>query len=169
MNSYVILVLQFSVSALAAALLFFAYGLPRLAKLPFERAVLPMLLLQAYRFTGFTLLVNGQADPAIPQAALAQMAWGDYLSAVTALIAAYAAWRGSRFTVPLIWLFVVVCVADLVNVTRLIFAIDFFSYDIGSTWTFLMWYLPWVVISLFYILYRLFNRSPQVQATGSRG
>ncbi|MGJ3237075.1 MAG: hypothetical protein ACFE0Q_00060 [Anaerolineae bacterium] len=72
--------------------------------------------------------------------------------------------RQPRIAVPLIWLFVIVCVGDLFNVTRIIFEIDFFSYDIGGTWTFLMWFLPWVVISLFYTLYRLFNRSHQVQA-----
>ncbi|MEZ4620197.1 MAG: hypothetical protein R2867_32470 [Caldilineaceae bacterium] len=161
LNNWTILGLQFGVSALAAALIFFEYVQPRLAKLPFHRAVLPMLLLQAYRFTGITLLVGGQADAAIPQDALAQMAWGDYLSGVTALLAAYAVWRRLGLSVPLIWLFVVVCVADLTNVTRIIFEINFFSYDIGSTWTFLMWYLPWVVISLVYLLYRLFNRAPQ--------
>lgn len=164
MNNWVILGLQFTVSALASGLIFFEYVRPRLAKLPFEHAVLPMLLLQAFRFTGFTLLVTGQSDPAIPQDALSQMAWGDYLSAVTALLAAYAIWRRTSFSIPLIWLFVIVCVGDLFNVTRIIFEIDFFNYDIGSTWTFLMWYLPWVVISLFYLLYRLYTRSRQ--ATG---
>ena len=93
------------------------------------------------------------------------MAWGDYFSAVTALLAAYGVWRQPRIAVPLIWLFVIVCVGDLFNVTRIIFEIDFFSYDIGGTWTFLMWYLPWVVISLFYVLYRLFNKSPQPRTT----
>lgn len=164
MNNWTILGLQFTVSALASALIFFEYVGPRLSKLPFERAVLPMLLLQAFRFTGMTLLVTGQSDPSIPQNALSQMAWGDYLSAVTALLAAYAIWRRTSFSIPLIWLFVIVCVGDLFNVTRIIFDIDFFSYDIGSTWTFLMWYLPWVVISLFYLLYRLYTRSRQVQA-----
>ena len=164
MNNWVILGLQFTVSALASGLIFFEYVWPRLSKLSFEKAVLPMLLLQAFRFTGFTLLVTGQSDPAIPQDALSQMAWGDYFSAVTALLAAYAVWRQPRIAVPLIWLFVIVCVGDLINVTRIIFEIDFFSYDIGSTWTFLMWYLPWVVISLFYVLYRLFNREPRVEA-----
>lgn len=164
MNNWTILGLQFTVSALASALIFFEYVGPRLSKLPFERALLPMLLLQAFRFTGMTLLVTGQSDPSIPQNALSQMAWGDYLSAVTALLAAYAIWRRTSFSIPLIWLFVIVCVGDLFNVTRIIFEIDFFSYDIGSTWTFLMWYLPWVVISLFFILYRLVTRSRQVQA-----
>ncbi len=163
MNYWIILGLQFSVSALADGLIFFEYILPRLSKLSFEHAVLPMLLLQAYRFTGMSLLAPGQSDAAVPQDALAQMAWGDYASAVTALIAAYAAWKQPKLSVPLIWLFIVVCAADLFNVTRIIFEIDFFSYDIGSTWTFLMWYLPWVVISLFYVLYRLFNKSPQPQ------
>jgi hypothetical protein len=162
MNHWIILLLQFSASLLASLLIFFVYVQPRLSKLPFERAVLPMLLVQAFRFTGFTLLVVGQSDPAIPQDSLTQMAWGDYASAISALAAAYALWKRPSFAVPLIWLFVAVCVADLFNVTRIILEIDFFSYAIGSTWTFLMWFLPWVVISLFYILYRLFRRAPQV-------
>ncbi len=163
MNNWAILGLQLSVSALAAGLIFFRYVLPYLAKQPFERAILPMLLVQAYRFLGLTLLVSGQASASIPQDALTQMALGDYLSAVTALLAAYAAWRRPRLVVPFIWLFVVVCVADLANVSRLIIEIEFFSFEIGATWSFLMWFLPWVVISLLYILYRLFKRSPVLQ------
>ena len=165
MNNWTILGLQFTVSLLAWGLIFFEYVLPNLSRQTFERAVLPMLLIQAFRFTGLTLLVSGQADPTLPQGVLSQMAWGDYASAVTALLAAFALARRWRFSVPLIWLFVVVCIADLANVTRHIIGINFFSYDIGATWNFLMWYLPWVVITLFYTLYRLFNRSPQVQAS----
>ena len=58
-NNWVILGLQFTVSALASGLIFFEYVLPRLSKLSFEKAVLPMLLLQAFRFTGMSLLVTG--------------------------------------------------------------------------------------------------------------
>lgn len=163
MNNWTILALQMTVSSLAALLIFFQYLLPRLSRQPFELAILPMLLIQAYRFTGLTLLVSGQADPALPQDALAQMAWGDFATAVIALIAAYAAWRRSRFTVPLVWIFVVVCFADFANVGRQIINIGFFNYDIGSTWTFLTWYLPWGLLSPIYVVYRLFNREPTSQ------
>lgn len=165
MNNWIILGLQLSISALASGLIFFEYILPRLSKLSFERAVLPMLLVQAFRFTGMTLLVSGQVESSISQDALSQMAWGDYFSAVTALIAAYAVWRYANFSVPLIWLFLIVCIVDLANVTRIIIEVGFFSYDLGSMWTFLMWFLPWVVISLFYILYRVFNKEAQVQTS----
>ena len=159
MNNNILLVLQVIASALAGGLIFIVYLMPRLNKLSFEQAVLPMLLLQVYRFTALTLLVSGQVDSNIPQSALSQIAWGDYASAVIALVAAFVVWRRGRLSVPLIWLFVVVTIVDLMNVTRIIFDINFFSFYIGSTWTFMMWYLPWLVISLFYILYRLLNKS----------
>ncbi|MEM7798261.1 MAG: hypothetical protein AAF633_03645 [Chloroflexota bacterium] len=158
MNNTILLSLQLIISTLASVLIFYEYIHPRLSKLSFEGAVLPMILVHTLRFTGLTMLAVGQVEPSIPQAELIQMAWGDYFSAAAALIAAYALWRRSRLVIPLIWLFVLVSIADLGLVSFHIISINFFSYDIGTIWAFLTWYLPWVGLSLIYVLYRLVNR-----------
>ncbi len=90
MNNWVILAVQFSMSLIAYSLIFFWYVQPRVSKMPFEQALLPMLLVNVFRFAGLTLLVSGQASTSIPVEALAEAAYGDLISAILALVAVIA-------------------------------------------------------------------------------
>ncbi len=162
MNNWVILGVQFSMALIAYSLIYFWYVHPRVSKMPFEKALLPMLLVNVFRFAGLTLLVSGQASTSIPIEALAEAAYGDLLSAVFALIAVIALRGKSSFAVPLIWIFTIVGLVDILNVGRIAVQVELFSYPIGGMWLILSWYLPTVTISHFYILYRLFNREPKV-------
>ncbi len=79
MNNWIILGGQSTIGLVVYALIFFWYVQPSLSKLPFEKAVLPMLLLHVFRFAGFTLLVVDQVDPSISREALSAIAYGDLL------------------------------------------------------------------------------------------
>ena len=167
MNNWVILAVQFSMSLIAYSLIFFWYVQPRVSKMPFEKALLPMLLVNVFRFAGLTLLVSGQASTSIPIEALAEAAYGDLISAILALVAVIALRGKSSFAVPLIWLFTIVGFADILNVGRIAVQVELFSYPIGGMWLVLSWYLPTVTIAHFYILYRLFNREPKASSDSS--
>jgi hypothetical protein len=165
MNNWIILGLQSTIGLVTYALIFFWYVQPALAKQPFEKAVAPMLLLHVFRFTGFTLLVVGQVDPSLPQNMLAQIAYGDLLAGLAALIAVLALRGRSGLAVPLIWLFTIIGFADLMNVGRIAVNLDLFNQYVGVMWLVAIWYFPTIIIAHVYIVYRLLNKQSEVLRT----
>ncbi|MBK7894556.1 MAG: hypothetical protein WAS33_30920 [Candidatus Promineifilaceae bacterium] len=158
MNNWIILGVQSTIGLIVYALVFFWYVQPALSKLSFERAVAPMLLLHVFRFTGLTLLVIGQVDPSVPQAALSAIAYGDLLAGMSALLAVLALRGRSALAVPLIWLFTIIGFADLVNVGRIAVNLDLFNHAVGVMWLVAIWYFPTILIAHVYIVYRLINK-----------
>ena len=57
--NYLILAVQVTVATVVYALIYRWYIAPRLAGLPLLVALQPLLLVQAFRFTGLTLAVDG--------------------------------------------------------------------------------------------------------------
>ncbi len=164
MDNWVILGVQTSVSTVAYALIFSWYVQPRIAKLPFETAVGPMLLVHLFRFLGFTLLVIGQTDPSVSRSTLEAIAYGDMLATISALIAVLALRRQSGLAVPLIWLFSIIGFADLANVFRLALNADLFNHYVGVMWLVAIVFFPVVIISHIYIVYRLLNKRNEDRA-----
>ncbi|MGB3637946.1 MAG: hypothetical protein WBA39_10290 [Rivularia sp. (in: cyanobacteria)] len=158
MNNWMILGGQSTIGLVVYALIFFWYVQPSLSKLPFEKAVLPMLLLHVFRFAGFTLLVVDQVDPSISQEALYAIAYGDLLAAISALIAALALRGRSGLAVPLIWLFTFIGFVDIMNVARIAINLDLFNKYIGVMWFVAIWFFPSLLITQIYIVYRLINK-----------
>ncbi|MBF2088420.1 MAG: hypothetical protein IGR80_18005 [Synechococcales cyanobacterium K44_A2020_017] len=158
MNNWTILGVQSTIGLVVYTLIFFWYVQPRLSKLPFEKAVLPLLLLHVFRFAGFTLLVVGQVDPSLPRPVMSAIAYGDLLAGISALIAALALRGRSGLAVPLIWLFTLIGVADIVNVVRIAISLDLFNQYIGTMWFVSILFFPVLIIAHVYIAYRLINK-----------
>lgn len=158
MNNWTILGGQSAMGLVLYSLIFFWYVQPSFSRLPFEKAVLPMLLLHVFRFAGFTLLVVGQVDLSLPEEALSAIAYGDLLAALSALIAAIALRGQSSLAVPLIWLFTLIGFADIVNVGRIAISLDLFNQYIGTMWFVAILFFPTLLIAHIYIVYRLINK-----------
>ena len=158
MNNWTILGVQSTIGLVVYTLIFFWYVQPRLSKLPFEKAVLPLLLLHVFRFAGFTLLVVGQVAPSLPRPVMSAIAYGDLLAGISALIAALALRGRSSLAVPLIWLFTFVGFADIVNVVRIAISLDLFNQYIGTMWFVSILFFPVLIIAHVYIAYRLINK-----------
>lgn len=158
MNNWIILGGQSTIGLIVYTLIFFWYVQPRLSKLPFEKAVLPLLLLHVFRFAGFALLVVGQVDPSLPRPVMSAIAYGDLLASISALIAAIALRGGSGLAVPLIWLFTLIGVADIVNVGRIAISLDLFNKYIGTMWFVSILFFPVLVIAHVYIFHRLIKK-----------
>lgn len=161
MNNWTILGVQSTIGLVVYTLIFFWYVQPRLSKLPFEKAVLPLLLLHVFRFAGFTLLVVGQVDPSLPRPVMSAIAYGDLLAGISALIAALALRGRSSLAVPLIWLFTFVGFADIVNVGRIAISLDLFNQYIGTMWFVSILFFPVLIIAQVYIVYRLINKGDE--------
>ena len=71
----------------------------------------PILLLHGFRFLGLSFLVPGVVSPALPASLAQPIAYGDFLSAILALVALAA--LGTRTGTVLAWIFNVFGMADL--------------------------------------------------------
>jgi hypothetical protein len=91
------------------------YVSPRLAALPVDRALQPLLVLHATRHMGLVFLVPTVAGGVLPAAFAAAAAYGDLLAGVLALGALVALRARASVARPLTWLFNVVGLLDLVN------------------------------------------------------
>ncbi|WP_380169616.1 hypothetical protein [Jannaschia sp. R86511] len=156
--NYVILFAQVTVATVVYALIYLWYVAPRLSGLPLTAALQPLLLVQAFRFTGLTLAAEGQVDPAVPRDLLLQAGLGDMATGLLAIVALVLARRGSSATVAVTWLVTVVGLLDFVNVGRIVAQTDLISYDIGGMWLALIWYVPLVLISHLAIIGVLLRR-----------
>ena len=107
---------------LQVLLTFLVYGLvakwyvkPRLAPLPLEAALPPLLVLHALRHLGMVFLVPTVVGPALPAGFAVPAAYGDLLAGLLALAAIAALRARSRIALPLTWLFNVIGLLDLVH------------------------------------------------------
>lgn len=147
MTNIPILLVQVSMATIAYALLYVWYVRPRLSQQPLLVAVQPLLFVQVFRFTGLTLIAEGQVDPSLPADLLAQASYGDLASAVLALVALLLARRGSSVTVPLLWALTAVGLLDFANVGRIALETNLIEFDLGAMWVALSWYVPAVLVS----------------------
>ena len=87
------------------------YIWPALRKRPSPENLKPILLLHGFRFLGLAFLVPGVVSPELPATFAQPVAYGDFISAILALLA--LATLGSRTGTVLTWVFNTVGTADL--------------------------------------------------------
>lgn len=112
MNAVAVVYLEFYLSLFSFALVAWKYWVPELGRLPFSRAIAPILLLHSFRHLGMMYLVPA-AVPDAPSGFAAPTAYGDLLTAVLALAALGGLWVSPRVGQALVWIFNVVGFADL--------------------------------------------------------
>jgi hypothetical protein len=91
------------------------YVSPRLAALPVDRALQPLLVLHATRHMGLVFLVPTVVGGTLPAAFAVPAAYGDLLAGLLAVAAIATLRARARVARPLTWLFNVVGLLDLVN------------------------------------------------------
>lgn len=91
------------------------YVSPRLAALPVDRALQPLLVLHATRHMGLVFLVPTVVGGTLPAAFAAGAGYGDLLTGLLALAALVALRARASVAIPLTWLFNVIGLLDLVN------------------------------------------------------
>lgn len=115
MNSQQIFGLQVLLSFLVYGLVARWYVTPRLAPLPLQTALQPLLVLHALRHMGMVFLVPTVVGPVLPASFAVPAAYGDLLAGLLALAAIVALRARSPIALPLTWLFNVVGLLDLIN------------------------------------------------------
>src|SRR6201984_560684 len=87
------------------------YIWPALRESPSPENLKPILLLHGFRFLGLAFLLPGVVSPELPAAFAQPVAYGDFITAILALLALAA--LGSRTGTALPWVFNIFGTADL--------------------------------------------------------
>src|SRR5260370_16929250 len=117
MNALLAFLLSVGGSLLSYTLIAVWYVVPRLSKQRREEALLPLVLLNTFRTVGLVFLFPQVTGGALPPGFAAPAAYGDLLTAGLALLAAFMLRLRPGWALPLVWLF------NLLGITDLLFPI----------------------------------------------
>lgn len=140
-----LLATQITFSFLACGVLGRAVS-PWLLSLPRTRTLEVLLWTHVPRCAPLALLAPGQAD-AIPPMVASTIAWGDFVSAILALIAIVAIGARREGAVPVVWVFTVVSGLDIVTALTLGLGNGVHTQALGFGWYILALYVPVVCVS----------------------
>jgi hypothetical protein len=150
--------IQFTFSLVAYALIAWWYGAPRLAKLPRELALVPLVWIHAFRIVGGTILAPGAVDATVPSDFRTMIGLGDMATAVLALLALIALRRRMAVAIPLVWLVLAVGLIDTVNAIVQSMRYSVFNDGLGVNWVIVTMYVPALLVSSVLIFIQLRRR-----------
>src|SRR5712691_6191250 len=104
MEPVVLFGIQFTLSLVAYSLLALWYAVPRLSRLPLERALMPLLWVHAFRIVGGTILAPGAVGPGVPMEFRRMIGYGDMATAVLALLALVALRANFPRAIAVVWI-----------------------------------------------------------------
>jgi hypothetical protein len=168
MNIQLAFPLSVGASLLSYALIAIWYVVPRLSKQPRVQALLPLVLLNTFRTEGLVFLFPQVMGGALPSGFATSTAYGDLLTAGLALLAAFALRLRPGWALPLVWLFNLVGITDLLLAIYkgLVFGIP--SFHLGVAWFILTLYVPLLLVTHVIVFWFLLRAAPPAQAERER-
>ena len=147
--------IQFTFSLAAYALIAWWYGAPRLARLPREAALVPLVWIHTFRIVGGTILAPGAVDAGVPMEFRTMIGYGDMATAVLALLALIALRSRMTAAIALVWVFLAVGLLDTVNAIIQSMRFSVFTYGLGVNWVIVTAYVPALLVSSVLIFLQL--------------
>lgn len=127
---------------------------PWLEKFIFRVALMILIAPHVTRHIGLTFLVPAVTGNDIPDTFAMLTAWGDYISAMLALLAIYALKSNWRSAIPLVWIFNLFGTLDLLKALSTSEAIP----TLGGTWYIPTFWVPVLLVTHWMIFARLIKR-----------
>ena len=164
MNALLAFLLSVGASLLSYALIALWYVVPRLSKQPRVQALLPLVLFNTFRTVGLVFMFPQVTGGALPPGFAVPAAYGDLLTTGFALLAVFALRFRPGWALPLVWLF------NLVGITDLLFAMyqggvtDLPIFHLGVAWLLLTVYVPGLLVSHVIVFWLLLRVAPSTQA-----
>jgi len=142
----------------AWALCIVTYLRPRLKAMDRVEAHRAIATFNSFRFFGLAFLLPGFVGPNLPQGFAVSVAYGDFVTALLAILVLVTVRVRSLFW-PLVWIFNVVGLADLIIGTARAVSVDLpaVAGQLGASYAILMLYVPalfWTHILAFWLLRR---------------
>jgi len=134
------------------------YGAPWLATRQRADALIPLLWIHAFRHIALQIFSAQKFGFAVSDGARNQIAAGDVIGMILAVIAILALHFRARIAPVLVWVFVAETVFDLVSTTIAGLREQLFATASGVTWLILAFYVPLLWVSLGLIVWQLYAR-----------
>lgn len=147
--------LQFVFSVLVFALIAKWFLLPWLGKKSLSVVLMVLILPHAFRHIGLSFLNPNLNAAPLPDAFATWAAYGDFASAILALVALVALRADWKSGLAFVWLFNIIGTADLLNALRQAEVVSYF----GATWFIPTLLVPLLLVSHFLIFTRLIGRN----------
>lgn len=135
------------------------FAVPRIAGLPRESALQPLLAVQALRYVGLVFLAPAAAGPSLAQTFAVPAALGTALAGVLALVAIAALRARSPLAIPLTWIQTVEGLADFANAFAQARTAGVVT-ELGAAYYVPIVIVPAAIVSHVMILGLLLRRSP---------
>jgi hypothetical protein len=164
MSPIAVMYTEFYMSLTAFALIAAWYVVPALRRRPFAEAVTPILLLHSFRHFGL-FYITAMAVPSPPPIGFAApTAYGDVATALVALVALVAVRKIRGLAVPLVWVFNLVGVGDLVLATVNAQRYGLAAYSVGVAYVLPILVVPALLVSHALVFWLLVRRAPPARA-----
>lgn len=155
MDSTLIFFTQMITSFFVIGILVKWFAVPWLSEKSLNIVLMILIAPHAFRHIGLTFLVPTVTTPEIPLQFAMLTAWGDYLSAVLAMLALFALKYQWRLAIPIVWIFNIVGTADLLKALSTAEVIP----TLGGVWLIPTMLVPLLLVTHFMIFTRLINFS----------
>ncbi len=157
MDNQIIFALQFLMSLTVYALIAQWFIKPWLSKKPKHEALILLILPNAFRHIGLVFLATGVIAHPLPNAFANPAAYGDFITALLALLSMIALRRTWVIALPLIWIFNIIGTLDLLNALFQGARLDIFN-NLGATWYIPTFIVPALLVTHFMIFVRLLKQ-----------
>jgi hypothetical protein len=162
MTPFVLFNVQFTLILVAYALIAIWYVEPRLATLPRELALVPLLWVHVFRIVGGTILAPGSVDAGVPMEFQTVVGYGDMATGFLALVALIALRARFSGAIAVVWFFILFGTLDTANAFVQSLRHGVFNYPLGFNWVIVTAYVPALLVStvLIYVNLLRSDRSP---------
>jgi len=157
MDNQIIFALQFLMSLTVYALIAQWFVKPWLSKKTKQEALLLLIIPNAFRHIGLVFLATGVVAHPLPDVFANPAAYGDFITALLALLAMIALRKSWAIALPLIWIFNIFGTLDLLNAFYQGFHPDILN-NFGAAWYIPTFMVPALLVIHFMIFVRLLKR-----------
>jgi hypothetical protein len=134
------------------------YVIPWLRAQPRAKGLAPLLWIHAFRYVALQIFSAQKIGFAVSDGARDQIAFGDVIGSILAVLAIVALRSRARIAPFMVWVFVAEAIVDLANAPIVGAREQLFATASAVTWLILTFYVPLLWISLALIVWQLFSR-----------
>lgn len=134
------------------------YAAPWMTRQPLAIALSLPLWVHAFRYVALQVFSAQAFGLRMSDSLANEIVWGDVAGAALAFAALWLLRRGSRAAIPVVWLFVVETIVDLVNATVMGIRERAAETAYATTWLILDIYVPLLWVTLGLVVWRLISQ-----------
>ena len=158
MTPFVIGNIQFTLSLIVYSCIAVWYVYPALKKKEWHKALVPLLLVHAFRYGPLTLLMPGQVSLEVPLNVAQTIAYGDLISGILAIITMILVWNKINGAKLLVWVFTIVGFGDVLVASAKGIGTGLLEMDIGFNLYILNFYVPMLIVTHIMIIMLLMRK-----------